>query len=759
MNVFSNKNLHTWLISACCILSYSNISAAPFFYPGVTAPYQMVTAGDTLTIQSGTMETPTGNSAPYTVNFPLTPVAATTTVVTVDAGATLTYSGSLNPSNVVNSAKSSALAFTENVINNGTIDAGTGLIAIKMTNGIGATANNIVNITNNGAIVGGIFTNGLLTAVLNVNGSATISDTITMTPVTGGTSTFNVGPTTAANFTLEATLSNITTTHVFPASTLNLNFTTSEMGTFTIDAGATMSVNAALSSLTATNIQNAGIVNVSANITKTLGAFNTTAGGITNIREAVTLNLASYTVSGTGIHNSVLTDYLNYGNATFNIAPTLNIVTITYEGGYFQSGVYTLVTSTGAMPVPTLNSLTTDSLFINTSTHLITPVYSSPTTITTTLLRTTFQTYATNELSENVAVALEYLGNHNPSAATLNILNAVNRSTTAAQVENALEQLAPLVSAPLHAFDVQNQVLEQVEFRLAAIRNGTAYFAGDAENDNALWIRGFTDQANQQPVDSILGYYATTGGVAFGLDRSLDEKYLLGLAGSYGISNVTDKVNTNSYTKVKSYQAMLYGTYNFKKNKYVDWIIGVAANSYTAKRYININTLNLIANAKYSGQQFSTRATWGQDFSYADFLQVTPLSMLQYTFAKQYTYTEDGAPGANLNVNRSNSNVIQLGLGSKISTPIALSKSIFVPEIHGMFLYNVLNGNQNSFSTFTQGGTTIASNMNLSRTALRIGAALTFVVTGSVELVFNYDYEVRDRYTDNAFFLNLKYIL
>ncbi len=758
MDVSLKRYLHTGLLCLGCALSMQSGYAVTYVFPAdgvnttAVAP-QVLATPDTLTVNSGTFQTPTGNNTTYTVNLGIGPI-------TVTNNATISYAGTNAASgSAINSTLNEAAAHTETITNNGTLSSGTAIFAIYMTNS-SATAGNTVTVNNNGSIIGGVFLNGQATINLNLNGNASIQGGITLTAkATTGVTNLNIGNTTACNFTTSGTIQDITNFTIFNGSTFTLNNAASTVKTLTVNSGGTMNVNNTLGGLSAADgaISNAGTMNISANITKT-GTFTTTATGNTVIKQAVTLSNSTYVVTALGAtHTSLLSDILNYGNVTFTTANpdfgTNGTFALTYGGGYFPANTYTLVTGAASITAPATTTKPANTIFLT---------FGTPTVvgnkIQTTLTRTPFQTYANTNLTQQVGSALESIGSSNPSASMVTVLNAVEASTTAGAVESALQQLAPLTSGPTYGIQMQDQMMEQVYLRLAE-NKVMQYVAGDVAIQNALWIRGFGDQANQQPIDDSFGYYATTGGVALGFDRYIDTDFLLGASFSYALSTVRDKINTASTTKIKSYQTMLYGSYDISASRYVNWIIAAAANNFDAQRYININTLHTVAMAKYSSQIYGVKTVWGTNIAAFDFLQVSPEASLQYTFAKQYEYSETNADGANLQVNRQNSNILEAGLGGKIAVPIDLHPGICVPEIHAMGLTNVINGNQTSIATFLSGGTTITSYMNLPRSGIRYGVALTMAVLGKAEIKLNYDHTVMDRYTDNAFYLNFKYIL
>jgi len=728
-----------------------NVQANAVFYPGIQAPYS-INNGDTLTVLSGIMENI--NALNYTVSL------GVSSSLVIDAGATVIYGGSDALGKAVNSNRSASDPFSaETITNYGTINAGTGVFAIYASDSNAASINTLT-INNYGSIIGSVLTSAPDRVTLNLNGAnATITGGLTLTTKPNGTGSFlNIGNFLTTNYTTDGSLNDINLIHVFNGSTFTLTNTAGNIQAITVDNGGSMNIMNLITGASTNDgaITNNGALYVGANIDKT-GAFITNSGGVTNITEPVTIETSSFVVNSGGTANFILTDADNIGNATFSTAiPNIaGTVSTSYDGGYIPSGTYILATSNAPMTVNAFAAPITPTLFI----FFGPPQFANnQQNIVVTLTRTPYQHYATSTYTQAIGADLEYIGSNNPTSDMLAILDAMERSQSGAQVEHYLEQLAPLTTAPLFGFEVQEEAMKQVELRIASIRS-PSYLAGDLGHDYTFWLRPFGFMANQRHKGDLKGYYATSGGIAFGLDRNLDDKYILGIAGTYALSHVKDKINPNSTTLIKSYLGMLYGTYNFDPTKHMDWVIGVAANNYDAIRYINLNLLQLVAKSTYSNQEVAAKAIWSKDFAYSDFLQITPEFSAQYAFAKQYEYTEAGGAGANLQVARENYNIVELGLGGKVTAPLQLDRSICVPEFHAMALYNIIDSKQNSIFEFIEGGSPVTTNIALPRTGARIGAAVSFLVKDNIELKINYDFEVWDRYTSNAFFLNLKYTI
>jgi uncharacterized protein with beta-barrel porin domain len=713
---------------------------------------QALASGDTLNIDSGTFQTPSSSSVAYTASTSAATTNATTVTITVDAGATISYNGTNTAGAAISSIRSDTGSSTNTITLNGSASNGAGLYAIYLTNS-NVAPNDIYNITSTGAITGAVLTSGVKTVTLNLSGaSSSVTGTITLAVNSAGTSTLNI--VNGANFTPTQAVADISQLNIDGTSSLTLNTLTSDIKALTVASGGTANINSPLVGVTVSdgNIINNGTLNIASNINKT-GTF--TGTGTNNVSEAVTVTTSSYNLTG-GTHNTILGDVSSYGSMTLSTAAfTATDVTVTGGSGYFPAGTYTLVTSPVSVtvtnqPIPA----PTSTLFLSFNTPVI-----NPNNIQITISRTPFNTFATSTMTQAIGVNLESIGSGSPSSSMITLLNAIEASTNANQVEYSLQQLAPLTTAPIFGLEVQNNTMRQVQLRLAELRDRETYFAGDIAKDNYLWVRPFGGYANQKAKDDSFGYYGSGGGFAAGFDRNLGANYNVGAAGAYALSHVKDKVKMESRTEIKSYIGMVYGSYNFPDTHYFDWIVAVVANNFDASRVVNINGYYQVATSSYGSQQVSFKGLWGREFAAFGFMQLTPLATAQYTFAKQYEYTESGGAATDLNISRTNSNVVQLGLGAKAATPLWVNPSIIIPEIHALAFYNPIVGQQNSVFSFVDGGGQMMSLFDLSRTGLIYGAALTIAVVDTLEVKFNLDFNVQDRFNSYVAYMNLRYSL
>ncbi len=569
------------------------------------------------------------------------------------------------------------------------------------------------------------------------------------------TSLLAIGASSTNVYSNSFSLNNISSLTIANSSTVTLSAISTGIKAITVGLGSTLNVNNSITGDTTDGaISNAGTMNINAAILKT-GFFTNTGTTVTG--QNCNITTSSYNSSGT--HVNLLTNIYSYGKLrlTSSTDTVIGAFQVRNGGGYFPQGTYTLVFSPAAAVAlaPTFASPPASTLFLQFGTPF---VDSNGTSVNIVLTRTPFQTYAITNTNKEIAVSIETMGAGTPSTSMVNILSAVEASTTVAQTNAALQQLAPMVSGPLYNLEVQDQMIDQVELRLAETK-ATTYVAGDIFCDNAFWIRPFADKANQQARGVTQGYYASTAGVAFGYDRYIQNNFLLGIAGSYAAARVRDKINNNSSTSIKSLQFMLYGSYDFAKYKYFNWIAAISGNYFKGNRSILINNLfSGVANSSYRNNLLGMKGVFGKNYLYGEYLIATPEASLMTALSTMYKYDENSASAANLNVIAPTAVVVQGGLGGKATTPLEFNKYIFIPEIYATALYYIATGNQTSIATFAEGGTLISTNTILPRWGYKYGASVTLASKKHMQVKFNYNHTVYQGYTDNAIYLNAKYV-
>jgi outer membrane autotransporter protein len=549
--------------------------------------------------------------------------------------------------------------------------------------------------------------------------------------------------------------------------------TTSDQGTLNVAGTSTFSddVGSTTAGLNAVNIQGSG---------KTATFAGDLKATTTTISNSATLKFSKATPSVTGAINSSGTGTLDIGTAdvtvsgavTLGATATLNI-TIGDNNGSIIATVNGVSLQSGTTLVPTI----TGSI---TSGQAITIIQSNGAvtipTITNNNLRIKFSAAQSSNNLTLTATTLSSsaLGLNGASAEVNNIidtafsgdtlLSELNGLSSNAELDTALETLTPVVSggAVIGAVSAGEAASSTVSSRIASLRTGISAGQGlssgdEIAEDKSFWLQGFGTYAEQDKREGIEGFFSTTGGVAYGVDRQISNAFLLGLAGSYAHTKVDTRLSKNT-TSVNSYQGFVFGSYEFDKNYFLDAQVGFAYNDFDGERFITAGSVERTASADYDGYQVLTQLELGRDMFFGNDFEFTPRLSLSWTYVKIDDYTETGAGTSNLIVDDQDYNILNLSLGGELRRTWNIDNGSLTPEIHLGYKYEVIDDKIQTVSAFTGGGNTFTTTgFDPANNSLLAGLGLTFLNHNNLDVIAIYDFETKKDFTSHSALLKARW--
>ena len=312
----------------------------------------------------------------------------------------------------------------------------------------------------------------------------------------------------------------------------------------------------------------------------------------------------------------------------------------------------------------------------------------------------------------------------------------------------ALNQLHPVVNGDVAraSFAAMNQAIKTIMSYLDNARSGmgtgqTGVASGDGFQNVGVWIKGFGNFSEQETRGGVSGYDASAYGTLVGLDWPVNDRTRRGFSGGVARSDVDSK-DQFSGSDIDSYQAALYESVE-GGHFYIDKVISFAWNEYDATRKIDFGNIKRVADAGYSGQQYSAYVGGGYPIKDGKNL-ITPVASLQYVHLDLADYTETGADDLNLTVGDEHYDILQSGLGVKFSRPFKDARGTFIPQTHLMWLYDFVGDRIETTATFTGGGGSFETKgIKPSQSSLNLGLELTWITKGNLTVVGGYDYEWR----------------
>ncbi len=608
-----------------------------------------------------------------------------------------------------------------------------------------------------GTINGNVSSSSTSASTLNLNGG-TVTGTTTLGNVNGnivnlagtslqalnggtGTDTFNLsgGSFTALNGGAGDVI-NVTGTFTEPAASSINNvpiINVQNKGIFTvngaitganiaynINTGGVMYENANLNNPGATvTIAANGVLQVNSNKTFTVSNA-TNNGGLSILPGGVFNPTVSYTQNATGTYAPVIQNATTYGvintplanfNANSFLAPSLN------TGGVFLApgNFFDVVQSGAPVTLPILVQPQSALVFFTEQ--------QAGNNLRVTLGLNPIASVAQGDIPQAVGAALDPLlfgGTTNPDL--LALLGQLELFTDVTTLDIALLQLVPSYNYSLpasarismdNAFDSVQQRLEELnglkpitqeenynESRDYELYNGVNYgdvnVIGFGTGHYGAWVKLFGTVLDQHKRNQIEGFLAQSTGISVGGDWRLTPQALVG--GALSLSKVNTHDNTAQQNKVdlQTYQATLYGWFEFMPGVYLDSMLAVASEQYNTTRNMQIGNLSATALGEFQGIHYGAQADLGYAFLSSENWFIAPYVRARYTYLNIGDYSEKEAGGLGLNVRNNALDEMVGGIGLRVAAKRDFVTAVYVPEASATLLYDFAGTAQSMQANF-----------------------------------------------------------
>lgn len=332
------------------------------------------------------------------------------------------------------------------------------------------------------------------------------------------------------------------------------------------------------------------------------------------------------------------------------------------------------------------------------------------------------------------------------------VLANLDNAGSDGEFNELLESLQPAADGGdvAAARDIAGAVAQVTRSRMAALRSGigTGVSTGSAMKGLRVWGQGFGRVATQDGRGGVDGYRARIGGAAVGADTrdAFDDAGFFGLSFSYAHAAVDSRSAAGTDTGIDSYGATMYGGFEAGDAGFVNASAGYAWNSVDTVRH-DVGGTGLDARGDYTGHQFFASAAAGRDFRFRG-LNVTPAATLDWTHYRAGDYTETGAGGAGLHVERGSAGSLMAGLSLDLAAKYSLGGGYIVPHLHAGYKYDLLAKGLQTTSGFAGGGPAFRTESpDPAKGHYEAGADLKLYTPGDWEIWLGYDYSFRDDYS------------
>ena len=253
-------------------------------------------------------------------------------------------------------------------------------------------------------------------------------------------------------------------------------------------------------------------------------------------------------------------------------------------------------------------------------------------------------------------------------------------------------------------------------------------------------------------------------GVVLGADYRITDHFLAGLA--FGYSHIGADYQTNidvagGSTDADIYNLSLFSTYDIE-DFYVDGSFTYGWSNYDVSRRVVVLSnnsssaggANSVATSNPNGDQYSAALGLGYNFHRAA-LNMSPVVRVNYFHGQIDSYSEQGAFGLNLDVNKQNFESLQSSLGGQISYAFSQSFGVITPQASFSWQHEFMNDSRNITARYSADPNFISFNAvtnSPDRDFVILGAGVSSVLQGGVQLLFNYQTLLGyDRVTSHGF--------
>ncbi|MGZ7459552.1 autotransporter domain-containing protein [Pseudomonas sp. Ma2-10] len=344
-----------------------------------------------------------------------------------------------------------------------------------------------------------------------------------------------------------------------------------------------------------------------------------------------------------------------------------------------------------------------------------------------------------NSAARGAAAALDRIIGSDPNGKLATHFVALS---TQAEVSQAVTETLPLMTggSTAAAKTALSSINGVVQARSESVRGGLS--SGDSVlMDQHLWIQPFGSWADQDRSGGVAGFSSSVGGMAFGLDTSVNDRWMLGTAFVYAKADTHNNgESARQQLGTDVYQLVGYGTYHLDDTTNLNFQFDGGQNHNDGKR--DLDFAGLQAKSNYDSWTAHAGVSLDRTFSLTPTTRFTPSVRADYTWIKDEAYNEKGADELSLQVKSRSTDQFILGVDGKLAhdftQQVTLSGKLGVG-------YDFLASRDSLTSSFAgEPGTafnTFASSPQ--RWLVRGGTELNYKVNGRLQLAVRYDVEER----------------
>jgi outer membrane autotransporter protein len=226
------------------------------------------------------------------------------------------------------------------------------------------------------------------------------------------------------------------------------------------------------------------------------------------------------------------------------------------------------------------------------------------------------------------------------------------------------------------------------DLRVVSDASPSALAASDMGGRLGAFVNGRLTFGDKDGTTREQGFDFISGGVTGGVDYRLTDNVVLGVALSYTRSAADMDFNLGE-TTTDGYGIAIYGTY-YVGGFYLDAHAGFEWQEHETERRIVYSIFDRTARGTPSGQQYTLNLGAGYDVRMGA-LTVTPYGRAEFVHIDIDSFTERGAGGLNLFIDKQTADSLQTALGGRVAYAINVPFGVLVPQISAEWRHEFLN--------------------------------------------------------------------
>ena len=349
-----------------------------------------------------------------------------------------------------------------------------------------------------------------------------------------------------------------------------------------------------------------------------------------------------------------------------------------------------------------------------------------------------------NNGGRGAAAVLDDIVDNNTAGFT-DVVNNFGALATTKEISDKVTETLPVVAgnANLSAVYGVNSVVNVVTGRQSS---GAAGGAGFISNGN-VWFKPFGSWSQHASQGGVAGFSSGTAGAVIGVDGDVSDDRKIGVALSYGRSNVRGRdAAANGHLGADNYHVNVYGSQNVCAGTEATFVAGVGVNDNSSKRFISLT--NQTARADFTGYTFNAGAGLNHTVALDPDTTFTPGVRVDYLAARSNSYSETGAGVLNLNVDRQTVDQMIPAVEAKVTRKVSPQAKLTANAGVG---YDVLAERGQVVSSFAGGGGNFTTTgLDPSPWIMRGGVGLDIMALDDAGMDLTARYDIEKRGTDFA---------